>query len=663
MYFVIDPRGSIWITLPFFTMSDKIVPEKPKNMGLQLFPPQPKKTMNQNPSRKTSTRRHAVTSQSQPESAVERSVTPVWPVDGRQSALDGRQSALGGRQSPQPRGVSPAPKDTQPQSTSGRQTPQSSQQTTLNDRQTPSQANASSGRQNPQSSPPKGRQTPQTGRETPQQGSRTHQAGRVSPINVSSQINNGLSIPRSQTSFSEAPTLVRRDSNASNTSATNIATNTTSPREEPMIRSIFPTYHPEIPLEHQPYFPTQTSPAHIPRTIINRQPYSPSIASGRSAAGLQSPLPLGAAAGRFPQGVQDEAVLEPSSTEELKELWKVTNGWRVSASEGRSFCLRMTSALEEPVHTLSSSSQPFYTLRLDPTSTSAQMTMTRQDPNKPAKGDGSPKLLTSSKPNTGIEVMTTTLEEHARRLPPNDGLVALLYPRAASNMAIDLINKANRTDSEQVLAAAERECGRLVWDEDSKRYYLVHPALSTPFVVAITTTPAWSRAEYVLEHSQLPRNLVRLVRDGSGSGYLEVDTAVASKIDCFYVVDVAICAIMLVAIAEEKKTNVERFDAPPSLGPGSPLSPKMPKKAKKADRKSVTMEEFELDLESQSSLKLKKEKHKQKDGDEKVPGFFGLCWMLVKCFFWAIGMFFKALWKCMVLMGKGLTYCCRSHKS
>ncbi|PMD38081.1 hypothetical protein L207DRAFT_430738 [Hyaloscypha variabilis F] len=571
-------------------MSDKPVSDKPRNVGLSLFPPEPKKTTN--PSRRPSTRRHPA-------------VSPQSPPD--------------------------------------------------------------SGRQTPQSSPPKGRQTPQSGRETPQQGRRTPAAERVSPIAASPQAE-GLSIPRSHTSFSEAPTLVRRDSNASNAEPTNSTTTTAFPREEPVIRSIFPTYHPEIPLEHQPYFPTQTSPAHIPKTVINRRQYSPSVVSGRSAAGLQSPLAIGAAAGRFPRGVQDETIMEPSTNEEMKELWKVVNGWRVSSSEGRSFCLKMTSDAEEPVHTLSSASQPFYTLRLIPTSTSAQMTMTRLDPNKPIKENGSPKLPSSSKPNTGTEVMSTTLEEEARRLPPNDGLVALLYPRAASNMAIDLINRANRSDAEQVLAAAERECGRLVWDEDSRKYYLVHPALSTPFVISITSSPAWSRVEYTLEHSELPRNIVRLVRDGAGSGYLEVDTGVAAKIDCFYVVDVAICAIMLVAIAEEKTKNVERFDAPPSVGPASPMSlkfPKMPKKAKKADRKSVTMEEFEMDLESQNSVSLKKEKvkvKKQKEGDEKVPGFFGLCWMLVKCFFWVIGMFFKALWKCMVLFGKGITYCCRSHK-
>jgi len=171
----------------------------------------------------------------------------------------------------------------------------------------------------------------------------------------------------------------------------------------------------------------------------------------------------------------------------------------------------------------------------------------------------------------------------------------------------------------------------------------------------------------VLEHSELPRNLVRLVRDGAGSGYLEIDTAVASRIDCFYVVDVAICAIMLVSIAEEKTRNIERFDAPPSIAPMSPMSPKMgsTKKSKKADKKaekkSVKMEEFEMDLESQNSVSLKKDKQKEKD--EKVPGFFGLIWMLVKCFFWIIGLFFKGLWKCMVLVAKGLTYCCRSKKN
>ena len=560
---------------------------KPVNMGLQLFPPPPKKS--KNPSRKPSTRRHAVIPQSAPPSAVERSESPAFPSDGRQSALDGRTSAMGGRSTPQ----------------SGRQTPQTD----------------------------RARATP-------------------SPITVPAAVYTPADLPpRSHTSFSEAPTLVRSNSNSSHNSGRRSTPNTSPQRSEPVMRSIFPRYNPDVPLEHQPYYPTQTSPTHIPKTIINRRPYSPSLNEDRDriALGLQSPAPVGILPGRFPRGLQDETILEPSSNDEMKELWKVTNGWRVSASEGRSFCLRMTSSSEEPVHTLSSAAQAFYTLRLDPTSTSAQMTMTRQDPSKPVKGS-SPKLGSSSKPNTGTEVMTTTLEEAARRLPPNDGLIALLYPRAASNMVIEMANRPNRQDQESIQEAAERECGRLVWDEDSKRYYLVHPALGTPFRVSIHSSPAWSRVEYTLEHSELPRNIVRLVRDGAGSGFLEIDTAVAAKIDCFYIVDVAICAIMLVAIAEEKARDVERFEAPPSLvhmSPKSTSSKKWKRESKK--EKDIKMEEFEMDLESQTSMKEKKAAEK-----EKIPGFFGLVWMLIKCFVWTLTMSFKALAKIIIFVSRCL---------
>ncbi len=556
---------------------------KPVNMGLQLFPPPPRNKAN--PSRKPSVRRNV--SQSPPE---ERSSSPAFPADGRQSSMDERQSSMG-------------------------------------------------------------RQTPQTGRNTPQQDP-------VSAIQAPAQAYIAGDPPRSDTSFSEAPTLVRSNSNSSHNSIAKTGLNNVSPqRGEPVIRSIFPRYNPEIALEHQAYYPTQSSPTHIPRTIINRRPYSPSV-SDRSPGGLQSPMAMGTSPGRFPRGVQDETVLEPSSNDEMKDLWKVVNGWRVSASEGRTFCLKMTSAVEEPTHTLSSATHPFYTLKLIPTSTSAQMTMIRHDPNKASKGSVSPKLASSSK-SIANEVMSTTIEETARRLPPNDGLVALLYPRAASDMVIDLANKPGRGDGEQIVAAAERECGRLVWDEDSGKYYLVHPAISTPFVVSISSSPAWSRVEYTLEHAELPRNLVRLVRDGAGAGFLEIDTGVAARIDCFYLVDVAICAIMLVAITEEKTKNIERFEAPPSIAPTSPDTSRRLSstwtigKGKGKGKKEPKIEEFKLDIESQESLKDKKDK--LKDEEEKVPGFFGLIWMMIKCFVWTLTMFVKALAKIIIFISSCLT--------
>lgn len=586
---------------------------KPVNMGLQLFPPPPRK---RNPS-KTSTRRKAMNPQS-PDSAVERAASPSFISERGQSSTDGRQSALGERETPVER---------QPAS-NGRQTPQTERQASSNGRQTPQTDRgqyASSGRQTPQ---------PQPFQSPPQAPAQVHLASEI---------------PRSHTSFSDAPTLVRRNSNSSHTSGKDVQAG--SSREDPMLHSIFPRYNPEIALEHQAYYPTQTSQTQIPQTAINRREYSPSV---NGIGGQQSPMVIGSSPGKFAKGVQDEAIMEPSNNEEMKELWKVVNGWRVSSSEGRKFCLKMKSDPEEPTHTLSSATQPFYTLRLVPTSTSAQMTMMRHDPNKPAKGSNSPKLGGTSKTPNSMEVMATTLEETARRLPPNDGLVALLYPRAASDMVIDVVNKSARADSEQVIAAAERECGRLVWDEDSGKYYLVHPAISTPFVVSISSSPAWSKVEYTLEHAELPRNVVRLIRDGAGSGFLEVDTGVAAKIDCFYIVDVAICALMLVAIAEEKTRNVERFDAPPEIS-SPPLSSKrnssawqLPKvKAKK--EKEVKIEEMEIDLESQSSMKATKEKK------EKIPGFLGLLWMMFKCFFWTIAMFFKALAKCIIFISSCLT--------
>lgn len=602
------------------TMTGQAQQQPPVNMGLQLFPPPPKKKTN--PSRKPSTRRNAINPQSPPQSAVDRPESPSFPQDGRESALGGRST---------------------PQSNPFRQ-------------DVPQEQGPSGGRSTPQSTPFS---------QDVRQEQAQHADGRSTPQPLTftlaqpPQAHIAAEIPRSHTSFSEAPTLVRSNSNSSHNSIAKNGLNGSPPRGEPVMRSIFPKYNPDLPLEHQPYFPTQTSPTHIPKTVINRRPYSPSIHEmNRSPAGLQSPMAVGQSPGRFPHGVQDETILEPSTSEELKELWKVTNGWRVSTSEGRSFCLKMASHPEEPVHTLSSATQPFYTLRIVPTSTSAQMTMTRQDPTKPV-ASSSPRIGSSSKSkDTSIEIISTTLEETARRLPPNDGLVALLYPRAAANLAVEMASKPHRADSLSIIAAAERECGRLVWDEDSQKYYLVHPALSTPFVISINSSPAWSRVEYTLEHPELPHNIVRLVRDGAGTGFLEVDTSVAARIDAFYVVDVAICAVLLTAIEEEKTRKVEHFEAPPALAPPSPASPKEKtskwKRSSKAPTKTpATMEEFELDLESQDSLKGKASKEKGKD--EKIPGFFGLIWMLIKCFVWTITISFKALAKIIIFLSRCLT--------
>jgi len=114
-----------------------------------------------------------------------------------------------------------------------------------------------------------------------------------------------------------------------------------------------------------------------------------------------------------------------------------------------------------------------------------------------------------------------------------------------------------------MVATAERECARLVWDDYTNTYFLVHPTLALPFAVTIERSSTWSRTAYTLEHRESPQHLARLTRDGTGAGYLEVDTGIASKIDAVYLVDVVITALLLVAHNDGQFNAVEQFAPPP----------------------------------------------------------------------------------------------------
>lgn len=444
---------------------------------------------------------------------------------------------------------------------------------------------------------------------------------------------------------------------------------------------MFPQYDHSRPLEQQNYFPTQTSPRHIPRTVISRQSHFPPEAEAQSPPPLRSPvrspLSAGSAQQRWPRRNNDPPPVIPpvSKTEELRDYWKAANGWKASATEGRTYCLKLTPEKDTPVYTMSSATQPFYHLRIDPTSASARVTLSRHDPAKTCKDRDpqaaaarSPGILSALRdaesPGSGSgsastsrpwqEVMNTTLEEPARRQRPNDGLVALLYPSAAARVALE------RPGDAAAVAAAENECARLVWDADSANYFLAHPALAAPFCVTIERNAAWSRTEYALEHVESPRHLARLTREsagGAGAGFLELDTSVAARVEAsYYILDVAVCALLLVAHLDERDNPAafgEAFEPPPSFlqpplpahlredggadgdaaaaaanGGRSSMSSRLsgllhgrgrggeggdevdgrgrPKRGKKGKRSRLgrPTEEFEMDLESQSSGSL-----------------------------------------------------------
>lgn len=429
-----------------------------------------------------------------------------------------------------------------------------------------------------------------------------------------------------------------------------------------MIRSIFPRFNPDLPLDRQQYYPTQNaaSPTTVPQSAISRShEYSNSPINGRVPS-IRSPLSAPPTQSSFPRGVLDiPCTPEPSTSEELKQLWKVTNGWRVSASEGRTFNLKMKSNVEEPTHTLcAADGNPFYHIRIDPTSTSAILTMTRHDPNKGSSPSSSTTILRSPmlggkvKEGNGLEVLATTLEETSRRHSPNDGLVALLCPKAAAEVALTMAAKS--TSEEALKAAADFEVGRLVWDDDTSKYYLSHPSLNTPFCMAVKEYKAWSKVEYVLEHPLMPFNLVKLVRDGAGGGSLEIDTGVASRIESYYLVDVAVAATIIVALEEEKKHNMERFEAPPPVPAKSPTktSPKLSSilDGKLGGSKKIKIQEMEVDLESQSSIKKE-----GSDLPKPTKGALRLLYWAFKFIVWCLTVTVKGLAAIIIGLSKCLT--------
>lgn len=411
----------------------------------------------------------------------------------------------------------------------------------------------------------------------------------------------------------------------------------------------------------------------MPRAVVSRQSYfeDPETASERPP--VRSP-PF-----RVPTRPQNPPIIPTiSTTEQLQDLWKVTNGWQASGSEGRVYCLKLTQQKDAPVYTLSSASQPFYNLRLDPTSASAYVSLSRHDPSKiykaPKSSSGSPASILNgvlsgnnraSDNKHWQDALTTTLEEESRKHSPNDGLAALLMPCAATKIVLD------RADDPVTVAAAERECGRLVWDDDSASHYLVHPALATPFCVTVENCAAWSRVEYTLEHHESPQHLAKLTRDGTGTGWLEIDTGLASKIESFYIVDVAVAALLLVAAMEDRNspnTVIEAFEAPPVPEPprqsrslSSALSrhrdddgSKKSKKDKK-DKKRQRMEQFEIDIESQHDSLGKG--GKKAEADDKLPFLIRAIGKIAKglfnCFIWILTIgfacvkgVFKVFYKC-----------------
>lgn len=120
-----------------------------------------------------------------------------------------------------------------------------------------------------------------------------------------------------RSTHSTSPTLVRSDSVASTTET-----------RSPLMRSIFPRYNPNLPLSQQRYHPDPAngSPNNLPREVISKAEYSPSLYSPGSAG------PMGRE-GRAEMlrttrsgDASQTTMVKYSTIEELGSLWEAANG-------------------------------------------------------------------------------------------------------------------------------------------------------------------------------------------------------------------------------------------------------------------------------------------------------------------------------------------------
>lgn len=234
------------------------------------------------------------------------------------------------------------------------------------------------------------------------------------------------------------------------------------------MRSMFPTYNPNLPLSQQPYYPQRE--ASLQGQVVSREEYSPHLTSPSQLDEVLGGVKTAPSSVlEFP--MEDVALKAPrfSSAQELDRLWEATNGQDAEAAPS-GFDLQM-SRIDPATFTFGSTpSLPFYTLQ---TFSTNELSIQRTNPRKPT---------------IKIPIVLLSLESEARRLPPNDGLVTYIFPKLAAMLAIDQSNELaaehglasthrDEIQSEAVARAASQESCRLTWKEAGRRYELAHPAI------------------------------------------------------------------------------------------------------------------------------------------------------------------------------------------
>ncbi|KAH8695478.1 proline-rich protein [Talaromyces proteolyticus] len=245
------------------------------------------------------------------------------------------------------------------------------------------------------------------------------------------------------------------------------------------IRSMFPQYNPNVPLNEQQYFPqngnlnSTTQPSGSSSTAARLPPADVDV--------LLGPKTVPASVLNFPSDELSPRV-QYSTAEDLLTLWESANGQELQESLG-TFNMRVERT-DTATFTFGDPLLPFYTLQASPNGLSIMR-------NHPLKS------------NRGVHVMSLLFEDPARRQPPHDGLVTVIFSKLASMLAVEQAKELTRqhrlapseaveVETHAVNRAAAQESCRLIWNANQNRYELQHPSLlkqHSPFLVGEDGNP------------------------------------------------------------------------------------------------------------------------------------------------------------------------------
>ncbi len=249
------------------------------------------------------------------------------------------------------------------------------------------------------------------------------------------------------------------------------------------IRSRFPIYDPSVPVNQGAFVPQQPLPVRIsglaPFAAHSREEYRSSLSMP-----FNVPVPRTAPASvlNFPADVMSVNVGPRISTQrDLEKLWDASHGAEAGGSM-KSFDLEMARTEEATFVFGSHPSLPFYTLQTyDTNEIAISKTCPRRAPNSVSSPSASESAVTR-------DVVLCPLEPAERRQPPNDGLVAFIFPKLAAMLAINqsaaLAKEHNLapTDRDDIEAqavrrAAKQEACNLRHNTRAGVYELEHPAI------------------------------------------------------------------------------------------------------------------------------------------------------------------------------------------